>query len=765
MSTPAPSLRPASWPLAGLLLAVTLAGCDSQAPPRGAAKSAATSEATAKAPSPPADRSPEPGASDGSAKVAGDAPPAPAGEGEAQKQDAAARKVPPGVDPLVPEGIARETTEGWWRIVFSVNGNDYSAGFLHVTKDEQGQFKVAEVRTNDIVNPATPVRSEATDTTVRVFFEHEQNKFDYAGTLADNVIRGNLQFSTPRQNLVRLIPARDEEVTEAAIDTQQLGTTFGTREIVAALQGEEPMKQLREVATTWRNSPVLFMAYDVLFTQAKKLELDEAALQQLAEEFEQVGRIWGERAEQAAKLNIAVDLMFAGHGGDFARRKLSAVRMEATELAEIWGDLLRSAERVADIDDARRQIAAGQAQQGLEALRRLRSERPTDPLATYRLAAAEQDHGSKDEALALFARLAALPQSEAELGDIPGEPDYVAPRVAAARLFEAKNGTRDGFEPYLTQVYRESVVSFLTDEHRNRPATESARTVVVELFTGAMCPPCVAADVATEAVEKSFPGSDVLVLRYHVHIPGPDPLANTDSVSRMEYYGDVVQGTPTILIDGVPVPYNVGGGYSSSPEIYELLAGSLAADSAEPPRAKIELSAEAEGETLRVSAKASDIENPSDSLRLRIVVAENGVEYTARNGIREHEMVVREMPGGAAGIAPVDGAVSFEQEIPLAELRDRLVSYLDGYEGDATQRYGQPFTFGERPLGLRRLTVVAFLQDDATREILQAAVAPIEQEFDLPPLPEKPAAETADANPEEAAAGNPEGPALSAPEE
>ena len=62
------------------------------------------------------------------------------------------------------------------------------------------------------------------------------------------------------------------------------------------------------------------------------------------------------------------------------------------------------------------------------------------------------------------------------------------------------------------------------------------------------------------------------------------------------------------------------------------------------------------------------------------------------------------------------------------------VSYLDGFEGQMSQQYGQPFAFNERPLGLRRLTVVAFLQDDATHEVLQTAVLPIERDIELPAL-------------------------------
>ena len=87
---------------------------------------------------------------------------------------------------------------------------------------------------------------------------------------------------------------------------------------------------------------------------------------------------------------------------------------------------------------------------------------------------------------------------------------------------------------------------------------KSDRVVLVEMFTGAECPPCVAADKAFDALGKTFKPSDVILLQYHLHIPGPDPLTNPDSISRSRFYKDAVDGTPSILMNGKPGPD--GGG-------------------------------------------------------------------------------------------------------------------------------------------------------------------------------------------------------------
>ncbi|MBA3315958.1 MAG: thioredoxin family protein [Planctomycetota bacterium] len=754
--------------LTSVLLATSLASCNSATTEKAGTEASSTESAAGETASQTLEPETADEQADASVKSAGDdAQSSPPAESIANAEDAK-KDVPPGTDPLL-QGAPRRTTEGWWRMVLSVGGgedypNDYSAGFIKIGKTGDGKYQVEEVRTNDIVNPAKAVRSEATDKTVRIFFEHEENKFDYAGTLDEGIIRGTLQFSNPRQNLVRLTPVTPQvAASDKELERRQLGTTFGSEEIVETLQSDDRVEQLNEIAKTWRKSPVLFTAYDLLLQNSTQFELDRPTIERLANDFEAAAQVWGDRAVQAARLNTAVDLLLSATETDLAEEKLALARKDAPELVESWEELLgivrerglaekAKRERVAAVENAVEQIKSGEVGPGIATLRQLHAEKPADPVATYRLAKAIQEHGSKDEALDLFARLAVLPQTELELGEVAAEGDYAPPRVVAARLYEEVNGNRDGFSDFLKTVYRDSITSFLTIEDRNRQPTGSGRASLVELFTGSTCPPCVAADVATEAVEASFPSSDAVVLRYHVHIPGPDPLANSDSLARMDYYGAEVGGTPTVLIDGEKVPYNIGGAYSGSPEIYAELANSLVEVAAKPPQGSIELTANLNGENLGITANASAPEKPADSVRLRIAIAESHIDYAARNGIKQHEMVVREMPGGAAGIAAVDGTFSFEQEIPLIELRDRLNSYLTSAEGPLRT------SFGDRPLDLRKLTVVAFLQDDTTREILQTTIVPIEQDVELPPLEEAEA--TTEAEAAEASSERPPGPAL-----
>ena len=56
----------------------------------------------------------------------------------------------------------------------------------------------------------------------------------------------------------------------------------------------------------------------------------------------------------------------------------------------------------------------------------------------------------------------------------------------------------------------------------------------MEIFTGAECPPCVAADVGFDALLKSYKPTEFIGLQHHLHIPGPDPLTNADTVARAD---------------------------------------------------------------------------------------------------------------------------------------------------------------------------------------------------------------------------------------
>src|SRR5262249_22125683 len=126
----------------------------------------------------------------------------------------------------------------------------------------------------------------------------------------------------------------------------------------------------------------------------------------------------------------------------------------------------------------------------------------------------------------------------------------------------------------------------------------SDRAVVLELFTGTECPPCVAADVAFEALAKTYKPSELVLLQYHLHIPGPDPLTSPANEARWAYYRDRfpkdVRGTPTAVFNGTPSGV-VGGSITKSEEVYTKYREAVDRLVEGPSEAKLAVTADRHG--------------------------------------------------------------------------------------------------------------------------------------------------------------------------
>jgi hypothetical protein len=244
---------------------------------------------------------------------------------------------------------------------------------------------------------------------------------------------------------------------------------------------------------------------------------------------------------------------------------------------------------------------------------------------------------------------------------------------------------------------------------------KSDRVVLVELFTGAQCPPCVAADKAFDALDKTYKPGEVVFLEYHEHIPGPDPLANAGTESRFRYYFGMRGGTPGIFFSGKDLAGG-GGDEFDAPEKYDDYVEAINPLLEQAANGVIKLTAKQTGSKVEITAEASGVDAKSDaSIRLRLALVEDKVEYKGGNGIPEYHHVVRDMPGGVTGIAVKDGGAKQSVTVDLDELKKNLTKYLDEW---AKENDKFPGKLPE--IGLKNLRVVAFLQNDKTKEVLQA---------------------------------------------
>jgi hypothetical protein len=272
----------------------------------------------------------------------------------------------------------------------------------------------------------------------------------------------------------------------------------------------------------------------------------------------------------------------------------------------------------------------------------------------------------------------------------------------------------------IDRVYMAKTLPFQPGVFPGRKGTGD-RAVVLELFTGADCPPCVAADVAFNALEQTYKPTELVLIQYHLHIPGPDPLTSPASEARWAYYRGQfpkdVHGTPTAVVNGKPWPFG-GGNISKAGEVYTKYRETVDRLVEEPAGAALAVKADRHGDTLTVHAKVGRLNKPGSDKRLRIVLVEESIRYVGGNRLQFHHMVARAMPGGADGFKLTETGGKYTATVHLGELRQGLAKYLDVYAAEK-----RPFQRAGRPLDLKHLKVIALVQDDATGAILQAVSA------------------------------------------
>jgi hypothetical protein len=301
-----------------------------------------------------------------------------------------------------------------------------------------------------------------------------------------------------------------------------------------------------------------------------------------------------------------------------------------------------------------------------------------------------------------------------------------ARNAGAADVAAEAEGRVARLEAQLDEEYHEKVPPFQATPYAGPKSPDAGRPVVMELFTGAQCPPCVAADVAFDGLLKAYEPTAFIGLQYHLDIPAPDPLTSPDAIARQEYYRDGVRGTPSVFFNG-RVHTGGGGPMAASEAKYQEYRGAIDPILEERKQVDVSVSASRTGDEIAIVAEAAlpsaskegaAKAGKSSSVKIRLALTEESVRYVGGNRLRFHHHVVRALPGGAQGTALVDGRGKVEVKVNLAELRKTLEGYV------AERAEERPF-FGVAPaVALENLSVVAFVQDDLDKSILGAATAP-----------------------------------------
>lgn len=222
------------------------------------------------------------------------------------------------------------------------------------------------------------------------------------------------------------------------------------------------------------------------------------------------------------------------------------------------------------------------------------------------------------------------------------------------------------------------------------------RLVFIEEFTQASCPPCEATTPALNEVLNAN-ADKIVQIRYHTSWPGVDPM-NADNPAevqtRVDYYG--VTGVPNVRIDGAEA---VGAGNQL------VTPAEIDARSGVSSPVSMELSHSLNDDNSQMMITVSITNNGSDAYavsanRLRVAVVEEEVSWPFTPGstsLTTFEAVMKEFVTGAGGM---------------------MIPEIAGGE---TWTESWMIDVPATTYSLFELAAVAWLQDDQSREVVNAA--------------------------------------------
>lgn len=230
--------------------------------------------------------------------------------------------------------------------------------------------------------------------------------------------------------------------------------------------------------------------------------------------------------------------------------------------------------------------------------------------------------------------------------------------------------------------------------------SQSQRMVLIEEGSNASCGPCAAQNPAFKVLLDANT-TKVIPLKYQWYFPGFDPMHNhnpTEANGRFEtYYGQ--NGVPTAMIDGT-VPSFGGTPYDGAPAGFTQAL--IDTRYAVPASFDIDLTYSLTPETITVTATTTCTQAASGTFKLRIAVIEKHIEFATApgsNGETDFYSVMKKFLPNADGVA-------------------MAASYAVGETFTTTQTWDLANIYD-----INEVAVVAFIQNDANKEVMQAKLA------------------------------------------
>lgn len=360
------------------------------------------------------------------------------------------------------------------------------------------------------------------------------------------------------------------------------------------------------------------------------------------------------------------------------------------------------------------------------------------------LAQADAQAGNTKESLDLFTQVfavdpyddaaaAALAKTSEDAGDMQAAIDYLLPDVFSgtasddvqsmlADAYARTHGNSNaGYGQWLDEAYAKNEEKLVPVTQFSGTLPANPRTVLVELFGSATCGPCVAADIATDAELRRYPPTDALLVVYHENIPQPDPMTSAETDKRGAYYR--IDSTPTVYVNGALLD-DIGGGSDHATASFSALQDRIDDELSRSTPAKLRLTGSLSANTVSGQANLSGLSQSDGTFMVQVLLVENLVHYVGSNGVRIQSMVVRDFANGGQGFRykGTDNE-SYPFTFDLTARDKTLKQYLESVQNQSDTQF--KFDHELLPINTNQLSVVAFVQNTKTNEIVQSVMLPI----------------------------------------
>ena len=677
-----------------------------------------------------------------------------------------------------------ELPPGQYQLSVYAGSNSTTYCLLRIEKEEDKLR--AEVTASHPQLPGAKVTGlERTDEGLRLVLNLQGQSAVFVGTVGDAHGSRGVLTAFGRTSLAKLEPT-DKKTLTAQNATQPVAEQEEFQALTQERDAKERGGRLKAFIQKHQDSPLVFEAYRQLIAGAKQSALAEEDIAKFADQYAAKAKEWHPKWRQETLVTIAgalaqaevlpdVAVKFAREareavGSNAAVPALRSVEMALAQALTQAGELAEEdIAKFADQYAARAKewhpkwhqetlvtIASAFAQAEVlpdvavkfarEARESVGSNAAVPALRSVEMALAQAltQAGDLAEAAKLLEgwheRLPADAEITFRLGQVKekgGELDAAIElwspiftnRLVAGPLREAwrkKHGSLEGLNEHLDAIYLKQVPPLQVTPFESRQSSSANSVVLVELFTGAMCPPCVAADVAFDALHKTYENTQAIFLQYHLHIPGPDPITNPDSEARARYYG--VRGTPSPYFNGKFLPGG-GGSLAGARGKYDQYRNAIEPKLGGSASGSLKVKAVQDGEAIKITAQvkglASEDKPLPEDLKLRLALVEELVRYPGPNGMWQHHSVVRSLPGGPDGVEIKASDFSHNEVVALADVRNSLEEYLTKHEAELAAS-PRAYKYPVKPIDLNHLKVVAFVQADSTKDVLLVTEVPVE---------------------------------------